>query len=61
MSEEEGMLHLFSGYCVCVLPGFIFSELFTILSLQEGVGWEIFTITWGNHQGPNFGYFLRGG
>ena len=44
------------NYCFvqnyCVL-GSTICEIFTVISLQEGVGWEMFTVIWGNLPGSN--------
>ena len=32
---------------------FFVCEIFTVISLQDGVGWEISTLIWGNNRGPN--------
>ena len=38
------------NYCV---SGSSICEIFTVISLQEGVGWEIFTVIWGSLLGSN--------
>ena len=47
------MGYLLQGRNCCPLGFHYFCEMLTIVSLQERVGWEIFTIVWGNHRGAN--------
>ena len=36
----------------CML-GLILREMLTVISLQQGVCWEMFAVIWGNHWGAN--------